>query len=137
MIVVIDTNLIISAFLKPFSDTASILRLILDGKILLAYDLRILLEYEEVLKRQEFDFDIVKIKDFINYVKFRGIAVNPGPISRSLPDIDDEIFLEAAIASKSDYLVTGNLKHFPEDLCENIKVVSVVNFLQLFNKAAQ
>jgi putative PIN family toxin of toxin-antitoxin system len=29
------------------------------------------------------------------------------------PDPDDDIFLECAVAAKADYIVTGNLKHFP------------------------
>ncbi|MBM3705797.1 MAG: putative toxin-antitoxin system toxin component, PIN family [Actinobacteria bacterium] len=129
--VVIDTNLLVSAFLKPFSNAAAILRLVLDEKVILAYDLRILLEYEEVLKRKEFSFDAVKIKYFINYIKFKGMAVNPAAISCSLPDKDDSIFLEAAVASEAACLITGNLKYFPAKLCEGVKVITPAEFLKV------
>lgn len=131
MIVVIDTNLLVSAFLKPFSNAATILRLVLDGKIITAYDLRIILEYEAVLKREEFNFDIIKISSFIQYLKFKGIAVNPVAVLKPLPDKDDNMFLEVAVASESDFLIKGNLKHFPADLCEGVKVITPSEFLKV------
>ena len=52
MIIVLDTNVLISGILKPYSKAATILRLVTDGTIQLAYDLRLLSEYRDVLNRQ-------------------------------------------------------------------------------------
>lgn len=47
-----------------------------------------------------------------------------------LPDPNDEPFLEAALASGANALVTRNLKHFPREACRGVKVVSPTQFLQ-------
>jgi predicted nucleic acid-binding protein len=49
----------------------------------------------------------------------------------SLPDPDDRIFLECAEASKADYLVTGNTKHFPKQW-KYTKRVTPAAFLTLW-----
>ena len=49
MIIVLDTNVLISGILKPYSKAAVILRLVTNGAIQLADDLRILSEYRDVL----------------------------------------------------------------------------------------
>ena len=48
MRIVLDTNVLISVLLNPHSSSATILRQILIGSVLLLADDRILLEYEEV-----------------------------------------------------------------------------------------
>ena len=42
MIIVVDTNIIVSGLIKPYSDAATILHLILTGRIKIAYDFRVL-----------------------------------------------------------------------------------------------
>ena len=132
MIIVVDTNILISSFLKPFSDTAKILRMILENKLRIAIDLRILIEYEEVLKRQEFMFDKNKIKLVISFLRKNGIFINALPLENSLPDEDDDPFLEVAVSAKADYLITGNIKHFPQKLCKNISIATPNKFLKEF-----
>ncbi|MBN1308985.1 MAG: putative toxin-antitoxin system toxin component, PIN family [Chitinispirillaceae bacterium] len=56
MTAVLDTNVLVSALLNPYGTPSSILNLIIKEKIILAYDVRILCEYEEVLHRPRFDF---------------------------------------------------------------------------------
>lgn len=132
MIIVIDTNVVVSGFLKPFSEAATILKLILENKIKLAYDLRILIEYEEVLKREEFNFNIKKIDTIINFLKKKGKNTSALPLKKSLPDKDDNPFLEVALSAKADFLITGNEKHFPVSLCQEVKIVSPRKFLEKF-----
>jgi putative PIN family toxin of toxin-antitoxin system len=133
VIVVVDTNVIISSFLKPFSDSAKILRMVLENKLKLGIDLRILIEYEEVLKRPEFMFDKNKIDLIINFIRKGAVFVNPLPLGLSLPDEDDSPFLEVAISAKAKYLITGNTKHFPKELCKETKIVSPSEFLKDLN----
>lgn len=52
------------------------------------------------------------------------------PLSASLPDPDDEPFLEIAISANADYLVTGNAVHFPPELRQGVEVVSPSDFLK-------
>lgn len=130
MIIVADTNIIISALIKPFSDSSKILNLVLSGKIRLACDFRILNEYEEVLKREKFGFDAKYIESIITQIKEEGIHVNPAPLNETLPDNDDVPFLEVAVSGSVDFIVTGNKKHFPKNHYKNIKVLSPSEFLE-------
>ncbi|MCL4384997.1 MAG: putative toxin-antitoxin system toxin component, PIN family [Cyanobacteria bacterium] len=134
MIIVADTNIIISALIKPFSDSSKILNLILSGKIKLAYDFRILNEYEEVLRRKKFNFEPKPIEDIINQIKEEGIHVNPAPLNETLLDKDDLPFLEIAVSSSADFIVTGNKKHFPKTHYKNIKILSPSEFLKEYKE---
>lgn len=133
MITAVDTNVIISALLKPFSDSSKILNLVLSGKIKLAYDFRILYEYEEILKRKKFNFKTQNIEAIIAQIKAEGINIATVPLKNSLPDLDDAPFLEVAISGKINAVVTGNKKHFPEKQRRNVKILSPSEFLQTLN----
>lgn len=131
MIVVVDTNIIVSGLIKPYSDAAIIMHLILSGKIKIAYDFRILTEYETILQRKKFNFHPDKVEPIITQIKEEGIYVDSAPLKVSLPDPDDNPFLEIAISGKIGTIVTGNKKHFPAKLCKNIKILSPSEFLSL------
>ncbi len=132
MIVVVDTNVIISGLIKSFSDASKIINLILSGKIRLAYDARILTEYEEVLKRKKFNINFKHIESIISQIKEDGVYVSPTPLKELLPDKDDQPLLEVAYASKIDVIITGNKKHFPYKVCKNIHILSPSEFLNYF-----
>jgi uncharacterized protein len=134
VIIVADTNVIVSALIKPFSDSAQILNLILSGKLRLAYDTRIITEYEEVLKRDKFGFDFKHIDSIIIQIKEEGVPVSPLPLKDNLPDKDDLPFLEAAVSGSADFIITGNKKHFPAVNYKNIRIVSPAEFLEAYRK---
>ena len=104
MIVVLDTNVLISGLLKPFSTSAAILRLAISGLIRPAYDFRILTEYREVLNRPVFGFDRGSVEEFLRQFEDEGLAVSPPPLSFRLPDPWDEPFLEVAFGSAAAVL---------------------------------
>jgi putative PIN family toxin of toxin-antitoxin system len=132
VIVVIDTNVIVSGLLRPFSDPARILALILSGKITLAYDSRIINEYEEVLKRKKFNFSNHHIQSIIAEIKEEGVYVSAVPLKGSLPDRDDEPFLEVALSGKINVLITGNKRHFPAEFAKDVQILSPSEFLDFF-----
>jgi len=55
-------------------------------------------------------------------------------MTNSLPDPDDEPFLEIALAGNAACLVTGNQSHFPAELCQGLKVLSPNEFLTFYKK---
>jgi putative PIN family toxin of toxin-antitoxin system len=132
MIIVLDTNIIISGILRPYSKSASIIRLVATGAITLAYDLRILSEYRDVLNRPKFKFGKEDINAFLDQVEKEGILVSVIPLKFRLPDSEDEPFLEAALAGKVTAIVTGNKRHFPKKEYEGIEILSPAEFLELF-----
>lgn len=133
MIVVLGTNVLVSGLLNPFGKTAALIRLIIEGRIRLAYDTRIVTEYDEVLHRPKFPFTEDQIAPLLDQFMTGGISVSTLPLSAKLPDPDDEMFLEVAIAAQAEALITGNKAHFPEEFCGNIKVFSPAEFLVFYH----
>ena len=113
---VIDTNVFVSALLSSKEDAATvqIVKKIFLGGIAPVYSDKILSEYEEVLSRQKFDFPLEDQLYLLHAIEKYGECVIPTPSHITLPDEKDLPFYEAAIMDETWYLVTGNLKHFPE-----------------------
>jgi len=130
MIVVLDTNVLVSGVLKPYSPAASILRMLVEGVIQPAYDLRILAEYREVLSRPKFSFDREVVKPLLDQIEEEGVLISASPLKSPLPDPADEPFLEVAVAAAA--LVTGNRRHFPRRSYGAVKILSPSEFLEIF-----
>ena len=131
MKIVLDTNVLVSAFLKPQSDPSKILRLILQRNIQIVVNEHILSEYYEVLKRPKFSLNHGKIQVVLQFIRKTGVNAPALGELFSLPDSSDEPFLEAALATKADAIITGNKRHFPVKLCKGQKVVSPKDFLSI------
>ena len=129
MQIVLDTNVLVSAFLNPRSNAARILRLIIQGDISIVVNEPILTEYFEVLKRPKFELNPEDVQIVFDYIRSIGIHAPTLGKSISLPDRDDEPFLEAALATRADVLVTGNIKHFPQKYCKGQKIMTPREFL--------
>jgi uncharacterized protein len=132
MNVVIDTNVLVAGLLSPFGACAKIIHMVSAGELTLSFDARILSEYNEVLRRPRFGFEEEKIAALLDYIIYRGRIVASSPLQHSLPDPDDEPFLEVALAGQAGCLVTGNLKHFPAERCQNANILSPNEFLIFF-----
>jgi putative PIN family toxin of toxin-antitoxin system len=137
MEIVIDTNVLVAGLLSPFGACGEIVRMISAGELTLSFDARIISEYNEVLRRPRFGFEEEKIATLLDYIVYRGQPVAPSPLSHSLPDKDDEPFLEVTLASQSVCLVTGNQKHFPTERCQGAKIMSPNEFLIFFKISNQ
>lgn len=132
MKIVLDTNVVVSAFLNPYGKPARILRLVLQGDIELIVDERILNEYETVLLRPIFKLprkEVLNVIEVLRSISTYAPAYN-GHIN--LPDEGDEPFLEAAQSAKADAIVTGNKRHFPSDRCKGVRVFSPEDFLKIY-----
>jgi len=113
-IVVIDTNVIVSALLSPNGKSAKVLDLALGKQLQILYDSRILSEYEEVLHRPKFPFKSEDKDNLLSRIILRGVAVTVNPLDIPFIDESDKKFYEIAVQCNAR-LITGNLKHFPQD----------------------
>lgn len=134
MKVVIDTNIIMSGLLLPFSHSGAIARMIATGELELCYDSRILSEYKEVLLRSKFSFSAEHIYDLLTQIESCGYIISALPLKKSLPDSSDEPFLEVALAGKARCLVTGNVNHYPVSGRHGMTVISPKEFLEFYRK---
>ena len=113
--VVIDTNVLVSAFLsrKATSATVLVLENMFEERIRAVYNEEILDEYNEVLRRAKFGFREADIVAVMNYIAERGLHADKIPFDGDMPDEKDRAFYEVSLNEECSYLVTGNLKHFP------------------------
>jgi putative PIN family toxin of toxin-antitoxin system len=118
MRLVLDTNLLVSALLKPGSVPDRALTAVWATGAVVLYDARLEGEYRDVLMRPKFRaIERSRIADFLALLAERGhdvgkVAAWNGPMS----DESDRIFVEVALAGRADAIVTGNLKHYPTEL---------------------
>ena len=115
MKIVLDTNIIVSAFLNPKGIPGEILSLVLTKKVTLCYDNKIFSEYKEVLTRSKFDFDIELVTDFLEFIKNSGEYVVAERQKIKFTDTDDKIFYDVYKSSEAEYIITGNTKHYPQE----------------------
>jgi len=130
MKVVVDTNVIVSALINANGIPAKILSLILSGNVTLLYDNRIIFEYIDVLSRKEFGFPKETINDMIEYLKHSGEFINSEYIKIKFSDETDKKFYEVYKSGKAEYLITGNIKHFPKEET----IIAPKDFIQLYEK---
>ncbi len=112
---VLDTNVIVSGVLTPRGPCAALLASILNDQATLFLDARLFEEYRDVLARPKFGLPQGAVVALLQGLHDLSTWVLPAPLPPSLlPDPDDLPFLELALAADA-LLVTGNLRHFPEE----------------------
>lgn len=134
MLIVLDTNVLVSGLLSPYGAPAEIMGLIVGEKIQLGYDARIWREYQEVLLRPKFEFDQDDIEVILTHIKVSGRPVSTQPLEKRLPHAADEPFLEVLFSGHVECLVTGNLKHFPKTATGQARILSPAGFMQFWRK---
>lgn len=125
MLVVIDTNILVSALWSKSGAPARAVGLVLSGQLTPCYDHRIMLEYRQVLQRPKFRFRPAEINALLDWFKQNGRSVVPASLDITFVDEADRKFYEVAKYCGA-VLITGNLKHFPSDDA----VMSVSDFLE-------
>jgi predicted nucleic acid-binding protein len=115
--VVLDTNILVAAMRSQLGASYRLLSQLGDGRSRPNLTVAVALEYEAVLKRNCGEFGLMEadIDDALDticsvaglhrlYFLWRPLAADP----------DDDLVLEAAIASHSDFIVTFNKRDFPD-----------------------
>ncbi len=129
MRIVLDTNVVVAGLLRPYNAPAMILRLVITGGIILVADDRILLEYEEVIRRQQLGINPEAAREVCDFIRDHAEIIVPHVFVKNMPDADDAMFLEVALSAKADYLVTDNMRHFPARLCRGVALTSPSEFI--------
>ncbi len=120
---VIDTNVVVSGLLSPSGPAARVLDAVLDGRVQLVYDARILAEYRDVLQRPRLKLAPGKIHAFLNGLRGQAV-VTPRALAVNAPDSDDIVFVEAALATTDRTIVSGNLAHYPSEILHGARVLT-------------
>jgi uncharacterized protein len=127
---VIDTNVLISAAIKPAGLQRTVLLLAITKPARLYVSRPTLEEYGEVLARPELKIRKGLRQQLLQLIKNHSYSIAPTRRLEVTEDPEDNIFLECADAAKADYLVTGNQRHFPR-FWKKTKVITPREFIGL------
>jgi len=134
VLIVLDTNVLISALITPFGNAARILDMILIGGLQTLYDDRILSEYREVLSRPKFGFEKKDVEALLSFVEGEGFRITAMPLKEASTDEDDVPFIEVAISGETDALITGNKRHFAGRYAKRLKIMTTDEFLKFWRQ---
>jgi putative PIN family toxin of toxin-antitoxin system len=128
MRVVLDTNILVSACWKPDGLEAQLVDLAIAGGIAPCVSAEILAEYRDVLSRPKLAAVRGRAAELLAALERAALLVKSTTPVRASSDDDDNRFLECAEAAAADYLVTGNLRHYP-DIWGATRIVNARAFL--------
>ena len=131
MNVVIDTNILVSAFWTDMGNPHKILDMAGTDKIKVCYDHRIIAEYDYVLRRPRFKFSPCDIEVVIKMIKSKGLCVIADRCLINFTDETDRAFYEVAVKNNA-YLITGNKKHYPDETF----IITPARFVEIYNDHA-
>jgi uncharacterized protein len=127
---VLDTNIIVSAALKPAGLQRTVLLLAFTKPARLYVSPAIFAEYRDVLSRPELQIRKSLRQQLLQLIANHSHSVTLVQRLQVTSDPDDNIFLECVDAARADYLATGNTRHFPK-FWKKTKVISSRDFLTI------
>ena len=113
---VIDTNVLVSAFLKENSIPRYVINAMYAGNIIPIYNAEIIAEYTAVLHRPKFCFPPAAVDVAVNEIQEIGLKFDGISVKEPMPDPKDIVFYAVTLHAREKletYLITGNIKHFP------------------------
>jgi putative PIN family toxin of toxin-antitoxin system len=127
---VIDTNVVVSAALKPDRMQRTVVLLAMTNPARWYVSDTIVAEYAAVLARPE-----LKIRNGLRLqlrqlIENHTRVVTPSRLRQVTSDPADNMFVECAEAARADYLITGNQRHFPT-FWKNTKIITSSEFLSI------
>jgi putative PIN family toxin of toxin-antitoxin system len=115
--VTLDTNIMYQALYSRAGASHGIYQLVRAGAIELALSVPVFEEYRQVLLRprtlKETGRSQREMETVLDFVALVGVVTPIHYLWRpNLPDAGDDMFVELAVASGSEYLITRNTRHY-------------------------
>jgi putative PIN family toxin of toxin-antitoxin system len=127
---VLDTNVVVSALLQPAGPPAAIIELGFGRQFRWYVSAPIWAEYAAVLERKKLAVDPREATDFFKDLRRVAVFVVPKRTLRECSDASDNKFLECALAARADFVVTGNVRHFPARF-QDVRIIQPRQFLTI------
>jgi putative PIN family toxin of toxin-antitoxin system len=127
---VIDTNVIVSAALKADGLQRTVVLLALTKPARWYVSDSILAEYALVLARPELKIRRGLRQQLLQLIKNHTQVIAPSRIPQITTDPADNMFVECADSARADYLITGNVRHFPA-FWKSTKIIGSRDFLNI------
>jgi putative PIN family toxin of toxin-antitoxin system len=133
VIAVYDTNILISAFIGRGSPHKA-LKAVFAGKVRLIISPDILIEFEDVISGPKFNYTEKHVRRILTVVFKVAKVVEPDfTVEMVKEDPDDNKVIEAAIAGKAEYIVTGDKHLLSLAKVKNISIISAKDFLKILS----
>ena len=129
--VVYDTNVVVSGLLSSKGIPALLLDLVFNKRVSLVLSAEVFNEYADVLGRPKFNLPKRQRDSVLRQLRNLSDWVQPDQRISVAKDPDDNIILECAAAGQADYLVTGNLRHFPKSI-RQVPIINPRQFLDIY-----
>jgi len=134
--VIYDTNVVVSGLLSSRGIPALRLDLVFNKCVSLFISPQIFDEYDRVLQRPKFRVRQRQRKSVLRQLRALAHWIEPLQRVNVAKDPDDNRFLECALAGEVEFLVTGNLRHFPGTF-RGTRVVSPRQFFEIYWDSAR
>lgn len=133
-LVVLDTNVIVSAGIQPKGFPAQILRAVLqEASVQVVVSPSIVTEYRRVSRYSKFARHGFP-PQWLEFLIEGALRFPDGdPWQHSLPDPDDECFISLANLTGA-WLITGNLKHYPAQLRGGVTVHTPAEYVTILDE---
>lgn len=130
MNLVIDCNVLVAAGLKAGVCRQVLFHALKNTSIYTCEE--ILLEYLLVIRREKFS----QYKDYLEKLLIlftaTSILIKLDDCHFDLPDPSDKKYLSTALSCGADFLITGNLKDFPQKNYHDVRIISPTEYLKTF-----
>ena len=125
---VVDTNILVSALLRPEGHPARVMAAVMRGELVPVFSASCFAEYEQVLRRPRLRLEAAKVDAALAALRAVGVEVPDAPLPPAdLPDPDDWPFIASALAAGCP-VITGNARDFPGAL--GVRVMSAREWVE-------
>lgn len=135
--VVLDTNVLVSALRSKSGAASQLLRLIGTNMFEIHISIPLVLEYEDVLKRQGFQnwWSFQDADDVLDYICSVAHHHKIWYLWRPfLKDAKDDLVLELGLNARAEYIITYNIKDFKNIETLGITAITPEEFLHTLRK---
>ncbi len=132
---VLDSNILVSAFLSPGGEGAYVLDAAQEHSMILSpfilAEVSRVLIYDRI--RRKYDFTTEDVGKFLEALYSVSLVVEPEIKITVCSDPDDNNVLACAVAADAPYLITRNTKHFPAAY-QDTRVITPGEFLDMIRE---
>ena len=125
----LDTNVLVSACWKSDGLEAQVVQMAIAGEVTACISEELLAEYRDVLARKKLAPVAERAMALLNALERAALSVQTHTRVTASLDDDDNRFLECAEAANAEYLITGNLRHYPPKW-KQTEIVNARGFLE-------
>jgi len=137
MLVTLDTNVLYQALKSKTGASYFILQQVRNSRIQIAISVPVFQEYQDVLTRdkslKDFGLRLNDVEKFLRFIAYKSKTYAIYFLLRpNLRDEKDNMIVELAITSQSNYLITSNVKDFEnaELKFDQLKVITPAEFVK-------